>query len=112
MGKVYLLVSAGPGDHDLITEKGLKCIQEADAILYDRLVNEELLSCTKPVALINGGTTKDQRTVVSTLEKGAEKERIVNPCKILIGKVVKTRERIKWFESDTVLESLMTSEAN
>lgn len=43
MGKVYL-VGAGPGDPDLITVKGVKTIQQSDVILYDRLVNEELLS--------------------------------------------------------------------
>ncbi|MBM7646815.1 uroporphyrin-III C-methyltransferase [Scopulibacillus daqui] len=41
-GKVYL-VGAGPGDPDLITVKGMKCIREADAILYDHLINNELL---------------------------------------------------------------------
>ncbi|WP_149915656.1 uroporphyrinogen-III C-methyltransferase [Sphingobacterium cavernae] len=46
------LVGAGPGDPDLITLKGIKAIKEADVILYDALVNEELLdyakeSCTK-----------------------------------------------------------------
>ncbi len=49
MGKVYL-VGAGPGDPELITVKGLKCIQQADVILYDRLINEELLSYAKPDA--------------------------------------------------------------
>ena len=49
LGKVYL-VGAGPGSVDLITVKGLKCIQEADVILYDRLVNKELLSYAKPEA--------------------------------------------------------------
>ena len=49
MGKVYI-VGAGPGSVDLITVKGLKCIQQADVILYDRLVNKELLDYAKPDA--------------------------------------------------------------
>lgn len=49
MGKVYI-VGAGPGDVDLITVKGLRCIQEADVILYDRLINNELLDYAKPGA--------------------------------------------------------------
>lgn len=42
MAKV-VLVGAGPGDEELITLKGLKAIQWADVILYDALVNKELL---------------------------------------------------------------------
>ena len=38
------LVGAGPGDIELLTIKGLKAIQKADVILYDALVNEELLN--------------------------------------------------------------------
>lgn len=49
MSKVYI-VGAGPGDIDLITVKGLKCIQQADVILYDRLINKELLTHAKPSA--------------------------------------------------------------
>lgn len=49
MGKVYI-VGAGPGDKDLITVKGLRCIEEADVILYDRLINKDLLSYAKPSA--------------------------------------------------------------
>ena len=49
MGKVYI-VGAGPGDEELITLKGLRCIKEADVILYDRLLNQDLLSYAKPNA--------------------------------------------------------------
>lgn len=38
------LVGAGPGDPELITLKGIRSIQAADVILYDALVNEELLN--------------------------------------------------------------------
>lgn len=41
-GKVYI-VGAGPGDPDLITVKAVKCLELADVILYDRLVNPVLL---------------------------------------------------------------------
>ncbi|MDB5003971.1 MAG: sumT 1 [Mucilaginibacter sp.] len=41
------LVGAGPGDADLITLKGIKALQTADVVLYDALVNEELLDFAK-----------------------------------------------------------------
>jgi uroporphyrin-III C-methyltransferase len=37
------LVGAGPGDADLITIKGIKALKTADVVLYDALVNEEIL---------------------------------------------------------------------
>ncbi len=45
-GKVYI-IGAGPGDSELITLKGLKILQMADIIFYDRLVSKELLNYSK-----------------------------------------------------------------
>lgn len=51
MGKIWL-VGAGPGDPDLITVKGLRLIEQADVILYDRLIGEELLGYAKQGAVL------------------------------------------------------------
>lgn len=54
-GKVWL-VGAGPGDPDLITRKGLRLLQSADVIVFDRLIPPELLDEARPDAvLINVG---------------------------------------------------------
>ncbi len=45
-GKVYL-VGAGPGDHKLMTIKGLECIRKSDVIVYDRLANSSFLKEAK-----------------------------------------------------------------
>lgn len=42
LGKVFL-VGAGPGDPELLTLKGKKCLETADVVLYDELANDELL---------------------------------------------------------------------
>ncbi|WP_339315422.1 uroporphyrinogen-III C-methyltransferase [Paenibacillus sp. FSL R10-2734] len=58
------IVGAGPGDIELITVKAMRRIQEADVILYDRLVNEELLNYSKAgVVLIYCGKSPGQHSM-------------------------------------------------
>ncbi len=42
------VVGAGPGDPDLITLKAIKAIESADVILYDALINTDLLEYANP----------------------------------------------------------------
>lgn len=86
MGKVYL-VGAGPGDPELITVKGVTCIQKADVILYDRLINKKLLEYAKPKANLifcgkfPGSHTLQQETINHLLVKHAKNGSVVTRLK-------------------------------
>ena len=63
IGVVYL-IGAGPGDPGLLTIRGRECLEKADVIVYDRLVNPRLLRYCRPDAeFIYVGKGPDRHTM-------------------------------------------------
>ncbi|MDR1423721.1 MAG: uroporphyrinogen-III C-methyltransferase [Azoarcus sp.] len=62
-GKVWL-VGAGPGDPDLLTLKAARLIAAADAIVYDHLIGEGIITLARPDArLIYAGKQSSRHTL-------------------------------------------------
>ena len=77
----------------------------------------ELIRCGKPpempVALVRWGTWADQATITGTLGDITEKVREANfksPAVIIVGEVVKLREKLAWMEKKPLLASECSSQ--
>lgn len=94
-GKVYL-IGAGPGDPGLITWKGLERLRRADVILYDYLINRDLLKAAKPGAKLvfvgkrpgsaPAGQDRIQKEIVREARKGLEVARLKGGDPYLFGR--------------------------
>ena len=82
-GVVYL-IGAGPGDVGLITVRGLELLQQADVVVYDRLVDDGLLAhARRDAELIFVGKSSGDHTIEQTeinrilVEKAKEGKSVV-----------------------------------
>jgi len=91
----YQSVNSAVAD-TLVILMGIKHLQE---IAMDLIANGR--SAETPVAIIRWGSYQGQETLTGTLRsigRLAQEERVRAPAVIVIGEVVKLRERLKWFE--------------
>jgi len=85
-GKVYL-VGAGPGDPELLTLKGQRCIARADVLIYDYLAARTLLAHARPdceciyVGKKGGNHTLAQEGINALLVEKAQSGRVVTRLK-------------------------------
>jgi uroporphyrinogen III methyltransferase / synthase len=60
--RIVYIIGAGPGAPDLISVRGLRCLQAADVVIYDHLVHARLLQMAAPHAeRIDVGSAAPQR---------------------------------------------------
>lgn len=80
-GKVYL-IGAGPGAADLITVRGARILAQADSVLHDALVTDEMLAlCPQAVKIAvgkrAGRTSAEQGTINQQIIDNAGKYKLV-----------------------------------
>ena len=109
---VAFLTGTSSGDVDDVSS-ALADLSRADTIVILmgvsnlRLIADDLVACGRdpqtPAAIIRWGTYETQQTVTGTLQTiadEAENRRMRPPGVIIIGEVVRLRDRLKWFEKE------------
>ena len=106
------IVGAGPGDVDLITLKAIKALESADVVLYDALVNEELLQYATNAEIIFVGKrlgchayTQDQinELIVSMAERFGHVVRLKGGDPFVFGRGSEEIDYVQKFGLETAI---------
>ena len=98
--------------HTLALYMGVSSIADIRQQLLDSGMSPDL-----PVAIVENGTTRRQRTIISSaiaVEVDAKRANIVSPAMVFIGESIRAAEHLQWFDGqtvndDVVLDDLHTS---
>jgi uroporphyrin-III C-methyltransferase/precorrin-2 dehydrogenase/sirohydrochlorin ferrochelatase len=98
--------------HTLALYMGVNSIPDISKQLTDRRLSPDL-----PIAIVEKGTTRNQRTIFTTaaaLVADAGAKNIVSPAMVFVGEAIRTAKQLQWFEgktedSDTVLDDSFDS---
>lgn len=101
--------------HTLALYMGVASIADIRQQLSDANVAPDL-----PVAIVENGTTRQQRTILSSaaaMEDDAMMANIVSPAMVFVGESIRAAEHLQWFDgqsvkSDAVLDDLHDSHIN
>lgn len=98
------IVGAGPGDARLLTLKAKECLEQADVIVYDRLVTPSVLSLARPDAelIYAGKTPNGERTpqewinevLVNMAKEGKKVVRLKNGDPFVFGRGAEEAEAL------------------
>ena len=106
------IVGAGPGDAELITLKAIKALENADVVLYDALVNEELLQYATKAEIVFVGKrlgchayTQDQinELIVSMANRHGHVVRLKGGDPFIFGRGSEEIEYVEKFGLETAI---------
>jgi len=106
------IVGAGPGDAELITLKAIKALENADVVLYDALVNEELLQYATNAEIVFVGKrlgchayTQDQinELIVSMANRYGHVVRLKGGDPFIFGRGSEEIEYVEKFDIETAV---------
>lgn len=82
--------------HTLALYMGVNSIPDIQRQLLQRGVSENL-----PVAIVENGTTRRQRTIITTasaLQEDARAANVVTPAMVFVGESIRAAKKLQWFE--------------